>query len=68
MFSQDELDNIFDTYSKGSIKRPIGLKATLNLLKLYIKMKQTLLTSIQTLNFIQIIANRTNESSAFGLK
>ena len=36
IFNQDELDNIFDTYYKGSIKRPIGLKATLNLLKLYI--------------------------------
>ena len=36
VFSQDELDNIFDTYYKGSTKRPIGLKATLNLLKLYI--------------------------------
>ena len=36
VFSQDELDNIFDTYYKGNIKRPIGLKATLNLLKLYI--------------------------------
>ncbi len=36
VFSQDELDNIFDSYYKSSIKRPIGLKATLNLLKLYI--------------------------------
>ncbi len=36
VFSQDELDNIFDTYYKGSIKRPIGLKASLNLLKNYI--------------------------------
>ena len=36
VFSQDELDNIFDTYYKGSTKRPIGLKATLNLLKLYV--------------------------------
>lgn len=36
VFSQDELDNIFDTYYKSSIKRPIGLKATLNLLKNYI--------------------------------
>ena len=36
VFNQDELDNIFDTYYKGSIKRPIGLKATLNLMKLYI--------------------------------
>ncbi|MBE7708587.1 MAG: PAS domain-containing protein [Cyanobacteria bacterium SIG27] len=36
VFSQDELENIFDTYYKSSTKRPIGLKATLNLLKLYI--------------------------------
>lgn len=36
VFSKDELDNIFDTYYKGSVKRPIGLKATLNLLKNYI--------------------------------
>ncbi len=36
VFSQDELDNIFDTYYKSSTKRPIGLKATLNLLKLYV--------------------------------
>lgn len=36
VFSQDELDNIFDTYYRGSTKRPIGLRATLNLLKLYI--------------------------------
>jgi len=36
IFSQEELDNIFDTYYKGSTRRPIGLKATLNLLKLYI--------------------------------
>ena len=36
IFSQEELDNIFDTYYKGATKRPIGLKATLNLLKLYI--------------------------------
>ncbi|MBR5304538.1 MAG: PAS domain-containing sensor histidine kinase [Candidatus Gastranaerophilales bacterium] len=36
VFSQEELDNIFDLYYKGSTKRPIGLKATLNLLKLYI--------------------------------
>lgn len=36
IFNQEELDNIFDTYYKGSTKRPIGLKATLNLLKLYI--------------------------------
>jgi len=36
VFSQDELDNIFDMYYQGSNKRPIGLKATLNLLKNYI--------------------------------
>ena len=36
VFSQDELDNIFDTYYRSSTKRPIGLRATLNLLKLYI--------------------------------
>ena len=36
VFSQDELDNIFDTYYQGATKRPIGLKATLNLLKVYI--------------------------------
>ena len=35
VFSQDELDNIFDTYYQGATKRPIGLKATLNLLKNY---------------------------------
>lgn len=36
VFSKEELDNIFDSYYKGLTKRPIGLKATLNLLKLYI--------------------------------
>lgn len=36
VFSQDELDNIFDTYYRSNVKRPIGLRATLNLLKLYI--------------------------------
>ena len=36
VFSEDELNNIFDTYYKGSVKRPIGLKATLNILKNYI--------------------------------
>ena len=36
VFSKEELDNIFDLYYKGPTKRPIGLKATLNLLKLYI--------------------------------
>ncbi len=37
VFAPDELENIFNTYYKGSTKRPIGLKATLNLLKNYIK-------------------------------
>ena len=36
VFSKDELDNIFDTYYKGATKRPIGLRASLNLLKIYI--------------------------------
>ena len=36
VFNQDELENIFDAYYKGSTKRPIGLKASLNLLKIYI--------------------------------
>ena len=36
VFNKDELDNIFDTYYKGSVKRPIGLKASLNLLRNYI--------------------------------
>ena len=36
VFSQDELDNIFDTYYQGATKRPIGLKATLSILKNYI--------------------------------
>jgi len=36
IFSQDELDNIFDMYYQGSNKRPIGLKATLSILKNYI--------------------------------
>lgn len=36
VFNQDELENIFNTYYKSSNKRPIGLKATLNLLKMYI--------------------------------
>lgn len=38
-FSQEELDNIFDAYykSKNPIKRPIGLGATFNLLKIYIR-------------------------------
>ncbi len=36
IFNEDEIVNIFDTYYKGSVKRPIGLKASLNLLKRYI--------------------------------
>lgn len=36
VFSEDELENIFDTYYKSSQKRPIGLKASLNILKFYI--------------------------------
>jgi len=36
VFSKDELENIFDTYYRSTTKRPIGLRATLNLLKLYI--------------------------------
>ncbi len=36
VFNTDELKNIFDAYYKGETKRPVGLKATLNLLKLYI--------------------------------
>lgn len=35
-FTEDELNHIFDTYYKSKTKRPIGLKATLNLLKIYI--------------------------------
>jgi len=35
VFNEDELVNIFNTYYKGSNKRPIGLKATINLLKFY---------------------------------
>ena len=37
IFSELELINIFDAYYKDSNKRPIGLKASLNLLKRYIK-------------------------------
>lgn len=37
VFSQDELDNIFNTYYKSSTKRSIGLKASITLLKNYIK-------------------------------
>ena len=36
VFAQDEIDNIFNTYYKSSTKRPIGLKASLYLLKRYI--------------------------------
>ncbi len=36
VFSQDELDNIFDMYYQGNAKRPIGLKASLNILKRYV--------------------------------
>ncbi len=36
VFAPEELENIFDSYYKGQTKRPIGLKATLNLLKQYI--------------------------------
>lgn len=36
IFTQNELDNIFDTYAKTDAKRPIGLRASLNLLKRYI--------------------------------
>ena len=36
VFDEDELNNIFDTYYKASTKRPIGLKASLNLMKRYI--------------------------------
>lgn len=36
VFNKEELKNIFDAYYKSETKRPVGLKATLNLLKLYI--------------------------------
>ena len=36
IFSEEELNHIFDTYYRSKNKRPIGLKATLNLLKIYI--------------------------------
>ena len=36
IFSKDELDNIFNAYYPNFSKRPIGLRATLNLLKIYI--------------------------------
>ncbi len=35
VFNQEELDNIFNTYYKSLTKRPIGLRATLNILKIY---------------------------------
>ncbi len=35
VFSQEELDNIFNTYYKSLTRRPIGLRATLNILKIY---------------------------------
>ncbi len=35
-FDEEELKHIFDTYYRGKNKRPIGLKATINLLKIYI--------------------------------
>lgn len=37
VFSEEELNNIFDMYYKSTTKRPFGLKATFNILKLYIK-------------------------------
>lgn len=36
VFNQEELDNIFNIYYKGPNKRPIGLRATFNLLKRFI--------------------------------
>ncbi len=36
VFTQEELDNIFNIYYKSPNKRPIGLRATFNLLKRYI--------------------------------
>ncbi len=35
VFNQEELDNIFNTYYQGLTRRPIGLRATLNILKIY---------------------------------
>ncbi len=35
-FDEDELKNIFDAYYKSANKRPIGLGATMNILKIYI--------------------------------
>lgn len=36
VFDKDELENLFDAYYKSSNKRPIGLGATMALLKIYI--------------------------------
>ncbi len=36
VFSEEELENIFDAYYRSSTKRPIGLKASLSILKYYI--------------------------------
>ena len=36
VFNKEELETIFDTYSKTNTKRPIGLKASINLMKRYI--------------------------------
>ena len=36
VFSQEELDNIFNIYYKSPNKRPIGLRATFNMLKRFI--------------------------------
>lgn len=35
VFNQEELDNIFNTYYQSLTRRPIGLRATLNILKIY---------------------------------
>ena len=36
VFTQEELDNIFNIYYKSPNKRPIGLRATFNLLKRFV--------------------------------
>ncbi len=36
VFGEDELENIFDAYYRSQTKRPIGLKASLSILKYYI--------------------------------
>ena len=36
-FSEEELEDIFNPYNKTNTKRPIGLRATLSILKRYIK-------------------------------